>query len=880
MRIIFSFIIFFLLNSLSTHGQEVKKRIYKTQKIGIKDKAITIDGKINEPVWESVKWEDHFVQYEPYEGAEPGQQTEFKILYDDNNIYVAIRALDSSPDSINTRLTRRDEMDGDVVGIQLDSYYDKLTAFSFLVNAGGVKTDMMMTNDGENEDLNWNPIWFVKTKVINEGWVAEMKIPLSQLRFDKATDLIWGVQIARSIYRKQELSLWQPTPKDASGWVHQFGLLEGISGIKPKRQIELAPYGVASLDTYKKEEGNPFKDGKDYKLNGGIDGKIGITNNMILDFTVNPDFGQVEADPSQLNLTAFETFFEEKRPFFIEGKNTLSFPVSGIDGGDMGAENLFYSRRIGRRPHGYPSVNEGEYAKIPNFTSILGAAKITGKTKNGLSYGILESVTAEEKAEIDFNGKSRFETVEPLTNYLVSRVQKDFNKGKTILGGMLTSTNRRVNDTSLNDLHKSAITGGIDFTTTWKEKNYYFTLNTMFSQVRGSEEALIRTQRSSARYYQRPDAKHLTLDSTRTSLFGHAGSLSAGKQGGGHFNFGGILTWKSPGFEINDIGFVRSTDEIVEVLYAGYRIWDPFSIFRSMNFNLAQWHAWDFGGVNLMTGGNFNFNTQFKNYYRFGTGLNLSSQRLSNSTLRGGPMFKSPGSESTWIFVSSDDRKKLVYEVSGRFSRENEQSSKSQHYRFELSYRPINTLRFSLEPSLSLSKQELQYISTTSYQSDPRYLFGTIDQKLISLDFRISLNLTPDLSIQYWGQPFIAAGDYSSFKRITSPQADNFVDRFHVFDNNEIKYDENSGNYLIDENKDGNTDYGFGNPDFNIKEFLSNMVLRWEYRPGSTLYAVWSQSREGIDPDGRFIVNEDIQNLFRISPHNVFMIKFSYRFSL
>jgi hypothetical protein len=437
-----------------------------------------------------------------------------------------------------------------------------------------------------------------------------------------------------------------------------------------------------------------------------------------------------------------------------------------------------------------------------------------------------------------------------------------------------------VNDTTLNYLHKSAITGGIDFTTTWEDKNYYFTLNTMFSHIKGSEEALIRTQRSSARYYQRPDAKHLTLDSTRTSLFGHAGSMSAGKQGGGHFNFGGILTWKSPGFEVNDIGFVRSTDEIVEVLYAGYRIWDPFSIFRSMNFNIAQWHAWDFGGVNLMTGGNFNFNTQFKNYYRMGTGLNLSSQRLSNSTLRGGPMFKSPGDESTWMFLSSDDRKKLIFEVSGRFRWGNEQSSKSQRYRFELSYRPINTLRFSLEPSLSLSKNELQYISTSSYQTDPRYLFGSIDQKLISLDFRINLNLTPDLSIQYWGQPFIAAGDYSSFKRIISPQADNFSNRFHIFGNNEIRYDEDNGNYLVDENQDGNTDYGFGNPDFNFKEFLSNMVLRWEYRPGSALYAVWSQSREGIDPDGRFIINEDIQNLFRISPHNVFLVKFSYRFSL
>lgn len=862
------------------HGKEIEKRTYSTKKIEITDKVPSIDGVINESAWETVKWEDNFIQHEPYEGAQPGQKTEFKILYDDNNIYVAIKAFDTSPDSIETRLTRRDEMDGDVVGIQFDSYFDKLTAFTFLVNAGGVKTDMMMTNDGETEDLNWDPIWFVKTQVINDGWVAEIKIPLSQLRFDKATDLTWGLQVARVLYRKQELSFWQHIPVNASGMVHLFGELKGITGIKPKRQIEIAPYVVTSLDTYNKEEGNPFKDGKDYKLNGGVDGKIGITNNMILDFTVNPDYGQVEADPSQVNLTAYETFFEEKRPFFIEGKNTLNFSVSGLDGSDMGAENLFYSRRIGRRPNGYPSLNEGEYEETPRFTTILGAAKVTGKTKKGLSYALLESVTAEEKAEIKFNGDTRFETVEPLTNYFVSRVQKDFNKGKTILGGMLTSTNRKVNDTTMNYLRESAITGGIDFTTTWKEKNYFFTLNTLFSQVNGSEEALLQTQESSARYYQRPDAKHLELDSSRTSLFGHAGSISIGKQGGGHFNFGGLLTWKSPGFEINDIGFVMTTDEIVEILYAGYRIWDPFSIFRSMNFNMAQWHAWDFGGVNLMTGGNFNFRTQFKNYYQFGTGVNVSSQSLSNSTLRGGPMFKLPGRESTWAFISSDDRKKLIFEAMSMFSWGNEQSSRSQRYSLEIGYRPINTLRFSLEPSLSLSTNELQYISTTSFQSDARYLFGTINQKVVSLDFRASLNLTPNLSLQYWGQPFVAAGDYSSFKRITSPQADSFTDRYHIFGVDEIEYNDNSENYLIDENQDGNTDYGFSNPDFNVKEFLSNMVLRWEYKPGSLLYFVWSQNREGFEPDGRFVVNDDIQSLFRISPHNVFLIKFSYRFRI
>lgn len=880
MKFTYLFLTICFLASSVLFGQEFPKRTYTTSKLETKNIAPSIDGVLNDPAWESVEWENEFVQHEPYEGADPSQKTAFKIIYDDNNIYLGIKAFDTNPDSIETRLTRRDDMDGDVVGVQLDSYFDKLTAFTFLVNAGGVKTDMLMANDGESEDPSWDPIWFVKTKVNKEGWVAEIQIPLSQLRFDSDSSLTWGLQVIRLLYRKQELSLWQHIPVESSGWVHQFGEVNGISNIKPKRQIELAPYAVTSYNTYESEDGNPYMDGKDFKFNAGLDGKIGITNNMILDFTVNPDFGQVEADPSQVNLTAYETYFEEKRPFFIEGKNIFSFSVSGIDGGDMSAENLFYSRRIGRNPQGYPDLVTGEYAKMPEFTTILGAAKISGKTKNGLSYGILESVTQEEKVEIDFDGEKRHETVEPITNYLVGRVQKDFGKGKTILGGILTSTNRRINDTTMNFLRTSAVTGGIDFTTTWQDKNYYFTLNTLFSQVQGSEEAMLHTQESSVHYYQRPDAQHLEIDSSMTSMFGHAGSMSIGKQGGGHFNFGAILTWKSPGFEINDVGFLMSSDEILPIVYAGYRIWEPFSIFRQMNINVNAWHAWDFGGVNILTGGNFNFFTQFKNYWRFSTGYNVSGERQSSSALRGGPMLKLPGNQSTRLFISSDDTKKLIFNFFGNFSWGFDNSANRQSFGLEVDYRPIDMLSLSLEPSLNLNKTELQYITTDNYNSDPRYIMGYIDQQVVSLDFRINLSLTPDLSIQYWGQPFFAVGDYSKFKRIANPQADVFTDRYHVFESNEIFYDEDAEYYMIDENQDSNYDYGFENPDFNFKEFLSNLVLRWEYHPGSTLYFAWSQSREGLEPNGRFTPNEDIQNLFSITPHNIFLIKFSYRFRL
>ena len=718
---------------------------------------------------------------------------------------------------------------------------------------------------------------------MEDGWNAEMKIPLSQLRFDRDSSLVWGLEVARILYRKQEVSLWQHIPQTAPGFVHMFGELHGIANIEPKRQIEIAPYGVGSFDTYEEVGGNPFRDGSDFNFKAGVDGKIGITNNLILDFTVNPDFGQVEADASQVNLTAFETFYEEKRPFFIEGKNLFSFPA-GVGDGDMGAENLFYSRRIGRRPHGNVDLNSGEYADSPRFTNILGATKLTGKTKNGLSFGVLESLTVEEKAEIDFEGDHRFETIEPLTNYFVGRIQQDFNKGVTTLGALITSTNRFIDEPNLEFLHSSALTGGVNFTHTWKDRNYYFSFNNMFSQVKGSEEALLRTQESSARYFQRPDAGHLEIDSSLTSLSGWGGRIGIGKQGGGRFNFGLIGMWKSPGLEVNDIGFMRTTDEILQITYVGFRTLNPFSVFRRLNLNFNQWHAWDFGGTNLLTGGNLNFNSQFTNYWSLGTGVNISSNQLSKTLLRGGPMFLSEGNVNNWLNLRTDDREKLVFGINANHNWSFSNSGKSQSYSFNINYRPTNTLQFSIGPGFSLSNNELQYVSEEENAGEARYIFGSIDQKVASLDFRINLNLTPDLSIQYWGQPFIASAEYKDYKRITNSRASTYTDRFHIFINGigeEIYYDENFEAYLVSESggvSDTNYDYSFSKQDFNFKEFLSNLVVRWEYTPGSTLYIVWSQSRNGVNGDGRFIINEDLRNMFKIHPHNVFLIKLSFRF--
>jgi hypothetical protein len=873
-RVIFLFLICLSLKASGNSYLNEKKICYTHR---LESDVPVIDGKSDDPAWQKLEWEKGFVQHEPYEGNDPSQETGFKILYDDDNIYIAFKAYDTNPDSIDNRITRKDNSDGDIVAIQLDSYFDQRTAFTFMVSASGVKTDGIFSNDGENEDYTWDPIWFVKTLIDGEGWNAEMKIPLSQLRFDKEVDQVWGLQVARLLFRKQELSLWQPIPRDAPGWVHQFGELHGISGITPKRQVEIAPYVVASTERFKKDGNNPFATGKLNNFNAGVDGKIGITNNMIIDFTLNPDFGQVEADPSQVNLSAYEIFFEEKRPFFIEGKNIFNSPLNFFDGDDLALENLFYSRRIGRNPQYSPEPDSGEYVDVPTSTSILGAAKLTGKTKNGLSYGILESVTAREKAEIDNEGERNFETAEPLTNYAIARVQKDFNKGNTILGGIFTATNRSIEDQTLDFLHTSAYTGGLDFTHSWKERTYSFMAKTYFSNVRGSRESLILTQESSARYFQRPDNNYTKLDSGRTSLSGYGGTVGIGKFANGHLRYAGFVYWKSPGLELNDLGFMPQTDEIMQVFWVGYRIWEPFSIFRELNINFNQWTFFDFGGNLNNKGGNININTQFKNYWSLSTGINPQFSGRSNSMLRGGPSIYTPGTFNTWLDIESDERKKLNYEVYTQQGWGMEKSSRSQSYGISLTYRPIDALDFSLNPNLSLNNRDLQYIQTEPVESGDQYIFASIRQKTLRMSLRINFNIGPNLTFQYWGQPFISAGKYSEFKKITNPHAEEYSDRFYTFDD-EIAWDAINEVYQVNDGPD--LSYTIDNPDFNVKEFKSNFVIRWEYVPGSTLYVVWSQGRDRYNPYGEFDIDRDMKDMFDIHPHDIFLIKLSYRFGL
>ncbi len=858
----------------ATFAEPIEKRKYKATIL--KEPQINIDGKIDEPAWKLAQWENDFIQHEPVEGNPPTQQTEFAILYDEANLYVAIKALDKGKD-ISMRMSRRDDLEGDLVGIYFDTYNDQRTSFNFIVSAAGVKSDALSSNDGDNEDFSWDAIWWVKTSLDKNGWVAEMRIPLTQLRFENGDSQLWGFQVLRYIFRKEELSVWQPMKRENPGFVSQFGQLNGISGIKPQNTLALTPYVVARTDRFEKETDNPFlKSGKKNDLNAGFDAKIGLTNYLTLDLTVNPDFGQVEADPSEVNLTTYETFFPEKRPFFVEGKNILTYKLMFGDG-DLAYDGLFYSRRIGRRPHYYPDLEDGEYTDIPEATRILGAAKITGKTKTGWSIGVLESVTAKENAKIRGNHINRKETVEPFTNYFVARVQKDFNKGNTYLGGMVTSVNRNIKDSHLDFLHKNAYSGGIDFVHKWADKKWEFDASAYFSHVTGSTEAITNTQESFLRIFQRPDASYLTLDTTRTSLSGQGGKLLIGKLKG-NLKFMGAIAWKSPGLELNDVGYMQSADDIFQVIWVGYRFYKPFWVFREANLNFNQWLSWDFGGNLEVAGGNINWYGQFKNYWRLFGGFNVNGTQLLNSALRGGPALKIPGYKNIFLGMSTNQQKKIMFDISTAQYFSNEKGFRRiKNFEVGVGYRPMKTLNINISPEISTTKNDLQYVTQKDYNEGKKYIFAHIDRKTLNMSIRLDYNITPDLSVQFWGQPFIASGKYSEFKYITNSKAPDLTDRYNLFSPNQVSYNPDDEEYRIDDNLDGNTDYSFGKPDFNFKEFLSNMVVRWEYKPGSTLYLVWSQNRNSSVSDGSFDFNRDIDRLFKEKAYNIFLIKLSYR---
>ncbi len=860
----------------------VEQKFYHT--IDIDAASLQIDGEISESIWEEVPWGENFTVLRPNNGDAPQQQTKFKIVYDKEHIYLAFYALHSDPQKIESRLGRRDNFPGDWVEVNIDSYNDNNTAYSFSLSVSGVKGDEFITNNGENWDSNWNPIWYGKAKIVEDGWTAEMKIPLSQLRFGQQDQYTWGLQVTRNDFGSDEQSSWQFIPNNAAGFVSNFAELTGISGIKPKRQIEIQPYVTSSLRKSPQEEGNPFADGTDAGLNVGVDGKIGITNDITLDFTVNPDFGQVEADPSALNIDGFQIFFGERRPFFIENSNLFDDRVSEFEaGGPFGNDRLFHSRRIGARPQGSVDSPDGSFTEVPDFTSILGAAKVSGKTKKGLSIGLLQTITAQERMLISQNGEETDAIVEPLTNYSVGTVRQDFKEGASYVGLTLTSANRRLEGTGLEDqFHKDAFSGGLKALHTWKDREWRLVGNLIMSRVNGTAAKITQTQTSFEHYFQRPDADHLSVDETKTSLTGHGGTVTLGNYGGDdNLSFQGGVTWRSPELELNDIGFLSNADQIDHAFWAGYQFPKPFSIFRRYRINYNHYARWTYGGEHLYSAVNVNTHAGFTNFWSAGGGLTYELKDISSKALFGGPLLRRAGGYSPWFYINSDERKSFTYGTSffGFRSTGGDKGAVAvDGFNVFTRYQPTDALSLSLGLNYFQQDRAIQNVSFAEYNGQDRFITARIEQKTLNFNLRINYSITPNMTFEYWGQPFISRGNYSEFKFITDPLATTFTDRFELFSENQIFAEETGDYFNIDENGDSLTDYGFSNPDFNFLQFRSNLVFRWEYRPNSEIFLVWTNGTTNSGDPEKGLFPSLSEDLFAQQGNSIFLFKVTYRY--
>ncbi|WP_108866531.1 DUF5916 domain-containing protein [Aquimarina aquimarini] len=902
----YTYILVFFLFQITVIAQDsisvVKKRIYKTEPL-LGEKKPVIDGLINESEWDVVSWAENFIESQPDENTPPSQQTKFKILYDQKYLYVAYRCYDTAPEKIEKRLSRRDGFAGDRITLILDTYHDKRTAFSFTITAAGVKGDEFVTQNGDNWDESWNPIWYAASKIDSEGWTAEIKIPLSQVKFGKSKEQIWGLQVSRMIFRKDERSVWQRVPRDAPGFISEFGELHGLIDIESQKQLEIQPFAVTQLDTYPEEENNPFRDGTDFKLNGGLDAKIGITNDLTLDLTVNPDFGQVEADPAAIALDGFQVFFREQRPFFVENKNIFDYRFAN------GVDNLFYSRRIGRSPQGTVGENpisssdpvNDEYIDSPVNTTILGAVKFSGKTKDGWSIGLLESVTAREVSKIeDDAGNKREAVVEPLTNYIVGRLQKDFNNRNSFIGGIFTATNRDLGDilnidydnsetdetseltnlreNNLNLLRKSAYTGGIDFRHNWRNRKYFIEGNLVTSHVKGSKEAIKDTQESLTHLFQRVDASHVELDPDRTSLTGTGGKLVGGKSGGGNWRYEAGVFWRSPELELNDIGFLRQADDIRQFANIRYLFLKPTKFYREANIRANQFTAFDFEGnynrIEYSLGGEINYKNNWWTEANF-----IHKPRIfTNTILRGGPRWRFSQENIGVLFFGSDRRKKFNFVMGhvNSWTRQNNFSFK--RYVLRLNYQPFNSLSVSLNPEFEQNPNKTQYVTKEDFNGVSRYITANIDQQTLSASLRLNYSINPNLTIQYYGQPFISRGRYKDFNYVNNSIANDLNDRVTLFDQNQISFADDT--YSVDEDRNGVVDYTFDNPDFSFVQFRSNLVVRWEYIPGSEIFLVWSQGITGDGDSSNHLFRGLNNQILDKQPENTFLIKATYRFVL
>jgi hypothetical protein len=799
---------------------------------------VVIDGRDDDAVWRVAPAITQFREFQPKEDGDPRFSTEAKVAYDDRYFYVFIRAFDPHPDSILKLLARRDVRAAtDQLKIMVDSYHDRRSGFEFAVNPAGVKRDYAMYNDSQEDDA-WDAVWDVATQVDSLGWTAEFAIPLSQLRYVPRGTNTFGFAVWRDIQRYSERVSWPVYRGSQAGVSSQLGELTGLEGLPSPRRPEVAPYMVTKNVSV--PVGSSFD--RSQKVTAGADLKYGLTPNLTLDATVNPDFGQVEADPAVLNLSVFETFFQERRPFFVQGAGIFRFDVncSAVNDCNTG-EGLFYSRRIGRSPQ---LVDYGG-ADAAAASTIYGAAKLTGRLPGGQTIGVLDAVTGREAGTLN-------RTMEPATNYAVVRAQQDLRGGESGIGVMVTTVHRNQDQWTWDSLRHSAYAGGLDFRHRFPGRKYQLSGSFDLSRVTGTPSAIAITQRDPVHYYQRPGAG-VTYDPTRTSLWGDAEEIKFGKVGGGITRFETSYQRRSQGFEVNDLGFLLQADQQSWNNWFAFQSRHPSSFYQTAFWNFNWWQFWTAAGTPVERAANTNVHAQLNNRWWVHTGVTagqLGTTFCDRDCTRGGPAVRVDPYLSVWAEVDGDERPAITPYVWFNYLRGDGGRTERFNGNVQIAFRVASQLRTSLTLSATHRVKDVQPHGTVT-DSTAHYTFAHLDQNEASLTGRIDYTVSPTLTVQLYAQPFVSKGTYSNLRELADPKAAAFADRYKPYT---------------------------GVPDgFNRKQFNSTAVLRWEYRPGSTLFVVWTQGRQdGAGSQGSRSMGGDFRDLFNLHPNNTFLVKASY----
>ena len=841
---------------------------------------ITIDGVLNEPVWQQAEPVTNFIQSDPVQGAAPSQKTEVRVAYDDKAFYIGARMWDTAPDSIIARLVRRDVwVASDRFAIFVDPFHDRRTGYYFEVNAAGTLYDGTLFNCDWDES-SWDGVWEGKAKRDDKGWTVEVRIPFSQLRFRKEERYLWGINFRREIPRHNESDWVVFVPRNQSGFVSRFPSLTGIEHVTPGRYLEVLPYVTSKAEYLVHGQGDPFNDGSVYTNEFGGDIRTGLGSNLTLNATVNPDFGQVEVDPAVVNLTDTETFFQEKRPFFVEGNTIYNFGNQGANnywGFNWQDPKFFYTRRIGRAPQGaQPDAN---YSDVPDGARILGAGKLTGRVMGGWNLGTLVAITQQVTGQFDTTGTPWKQQLEPTTFYGVTRVLRGFNKDRQGLGFMGTFDARQFNDGALPDqLSDHSLMLGMDgWTFLDRRRTWVVSGWSAMSNVHGTQARITDLQRSSYHYFQRPDSRYLFVDSAATSLTGYGTRLWINKQNG-RIIANSAIGFTSPRFDVNDMGFMGPAGPINAHSGWGYK-WTENGKFKKYAEVLTSVFATsNFDGNITLAGVWAETFQQFMNNWDWSFSGMLNPWTVSDRQTRGGPLMSRPGA-SHWNFYGETDSKQRYYFFCGSSYDQDQVGGWDANVNPGVEWKPVSSMVMRFGPNFFKSIVDAQYVGQ---YTDPlanatygtRYVFGNLDQTQVSADVSMSWSVSPTLSLQLYAQPLISTGHYSQFKELAKPKSYDFL---HYGKDGGSTFDPSTG--TADPDGAGPAPpIAIGHPDFNVLSLRGNSVLRWEYRPGSAIFFVWTQTRSEDTGNGDFNFGNSMNQLASVKANNIFMTKLTYYF--